>query len=341
MTPPPDLPVLATGQLGISHTKDRTMCKILTMEETAALLKGARKLVLVSHISPDGDTLGSTLALGRALQSLGKEVILNVDDDIPDVFRFLPGIDAYRRFAADEQVPADLLVVMDDSSADRVGNALQVVRTGTVLNIDHHKTNTRFADALYLDDKAAATAEITFDLVRALGVSLDKETATCIYEGLYADTGSFKYSNTTAHTLRTAADLLAYGVDPGYISDSMEVKDRPQIELLGKVLETLTFRKDGRIAYVEIPLSLYDHNVNTDSFVSYPRYIKGVEVALLFKEVEAGLTRVSFRSQTADVAKIALGFQGGGHQKAAGCSIHAPLAEAKKIVLNVVEAALA
>lgn len=88
MTPPPDLPVLATGQLGISHTKDRTMCKILTMEETAALLKGARKLVLVSHISPDGDTLGSTLALGRALQSLGKEVILNVDDDIPDVFRF-------------------------------------------------------------------------------------------------------------------------------------------------------------------------------------------------------------------------------------------------------------
>ena len=317
------------------------MCKILTMEETAALLKKARKLVLVSHISPDGDTIGSTLALGRALQSQGKEVILNVDDDIPDVFQFLPGIGAYRRFAADDQVTADLLIIMDASAADRAGNAMQVVRAGAVLNIDHHKTNTRFADYLYLDDKAAATAEIVCGLVQTLGVPLDKEMATCIYEGLYADTGSFKYSNTTAHTLHTAAELLKYGVDPGYISDNMEVKDRPQIEMLGKVLETLTFCKDGRIAYVEIPLSLYDHNVNTDSFVSFPRYIRGVEIAMLFKEVEPGLTRVSFRSQRVDVAKIALGFQGGGHQKAAGCSIHAPLAEAKKIVLKVVEEALA
>ena len=316
------------------------MCKILNLEEMAGLLKKAQKLVLVSHISPDGDTLGSALALARALRSLGKEVILNVDDDLPDVYRLLPGIDDFRRFDASESVPADLLVIIDASSADRAGNAMQVVKAAGVLNIDHHKTNTRFADYLYLDAAAAATAEIIYSLIQALGVRFDLDMATCVYEGLYTDTGSFKYSNTTSHTMGTAGKLIDMGVDPSFISDNMEVKDRSQIEMLGKVLETMTFLKDGRIAYVEIPLELYDHNVDTDSFISFPRYIRGVEIAVLFKQVEADLTRVSFRSKTADVAKIALGFQGGGHQKAAGCSIHAPLAQAEEIVLKVVEAAL-
>ena len=191
-----------------------------------------------------------------------------------------------------------------------------------------------------MDAAAAATAEIIYSLIQALGVRFDLDMATCVYEGLYTDTGSFKYSNTTSHTMGTAGKLIDMGVDPSFISDNMEVKDRSQIEMLGKVLETMTFLKDGRIAYVEIPLELYDHNVDTDSFISFPRYIRGVEIAVLFKQVEADLTRVSFRSKTADVAKIALGFQGGGHQKAAGCSIHAPLAQAEEIVLKVVEAAL-
>ena len=106
--------------------------------------------------------------------------------------------------------------------------------------------------------------------------------------------------------------------------------------MLRKVLETLTFLKDGKIAYIEIPPELYDHNVETDAFISYPRYVEGVEIALLFKQVEANLTRVSFRSKEIDVAKIALSFGGGGHKKAAGCSIYAPLKEAEKAVLDVV-----
>ena len=107
--------------------------------------------------------------------------------------------------------------------------------------------------------------------------------------------------------------------------------------MLRKVLETLTFLKDGKIAYIEIPPELYDHNVETDTFISYPRYVEGVEIALLFKQVEANLTRVSFRSKEIDVAKIALSFGGGGHKKAAGCSIYAPLKEAEKVVLDVIE----
>ena len=312
------------------------MSKNCSLAETGELLKAAKKLVIVSHVSPDGDTLGSSLALMHALRMLGKEVIMNVDDDISTVYSFLPGIAEYRRFAPEESVDADLLVIVDASSADRAGNALDVVKSPAVLNIDHHKTNTRFADYLYLDSDAAATAEIIYSLLLEMGIKLTRDIATCIYEGIYTDTGSFKYSNTTSRTLKTAAALLNYGVNPSLISDNMELKSRSQVEMLRKVLETLTFLKDGKIAYIEIPLELYDHNVETDTFISYPRYVEGVEIALLFKQVEANLTRVSFRSKEIDVAKVALSFGGGGHKKASGCSIYAPLKEAEKVILEAV-----
>ena len=312
------------------------MSKNCSLAETGELLKAAKKLVIVSHVSPDGDTLGSSLALMHALCMLGKEVIMNVDDDISTVYSFLPGIAEYRRFAPEESVDADLLVIVDASSADRAGNALDVVKSPAVLNIDHHKTNTRFADYLYLDSDAAATAEIIYSLLLEMGIKLTRAIATCIYEGIYTDTGSFKYSNTTSRTLKTAAALLNYGVNPSLISDNMELKSRSQVEMLRKVLETLTFLKDGKIAYIEIPLELYDHNVETDTFISYPRYVEGVEIALLFKQVEANLTRVSFRSKEIDVAKVALSFGGGGHKKASGCSIYAPLKEAEKVILEAV-----
>ena len=312
------------------------MSKNCSLAETGELLKAAKKVVIVSHVSPDGDTLGSSLALMHALRILGKEVIMNVDDDISTVYSFLPGIDDYCRFAPDESVKADLLVIIDASSADRAGNAMDVVKPHAVLNIDHHKTNTRFADYLYLDSDAAATAEIIYSLLLEMGIELTTDIATCIYEGIYTDTGSFKYSNTTSKTMETAAALLKYGVNPSLISDNMELRSRSQVEMLRKVLETLTFLHDGKIAYIEIAPELYDNNVDTDAFISYPRYVEGVEIALLFKQVEDNLTRVSFRSKEIDVAKIALSFGGGGHKKAAGCSIYAPLKEAEKVILKAV-----
>lgn len=312
------------------------MSKICTLAETGELLKKAEKMVIVSHISPDGDTLGSSLALMHALRSLGKEVIMSVDDDIPAVYSFLPGIREYRRFTEGERIDADLLIVIDASSADRAGNAMDVVQASSVLNIDHHKTNTYFADYLYLDSYAAATAEIIYSLLQEMDIAISTDIAVCIYEGLYTDTGSFKYSNTTSKTLKTAADLLQYNVNPSFISDNMEIKSRRQVEMLGEVLKTLTFLHGGKVAYIEIAPELYDHNIDTDTFISYPRYIEGVEIALLFKQTEENLTRVSFRSKETDVSKIAFSFGGGGHQKASGCSIHAPLKEAEKTVLKAI-----
>lgn len=316
------------------------MSKQCTLAETGNLLSQAQKIVLCSHISPDGDTLGSTLALGHLLRNLGKEVILIVDDDIPMSLKFLPGVNQYLRCQEDQQLKTDLLVIMDSSSADRAGNVLTVVKASHVLNIDHHKTNTRFAEYLYVDANAAATAEIVYTLAKFMQWEFNRDIAYCIFTGLYTDTGSFKYSNTSATTLRAAADLLGYGVDPSFISDNLELKTRATVTMLSKVLNTLTFEHDGAIAYLEISNQLYDKEVDTESFISFPRYIEGVEVALLFKEVEPGFTRVSMRAKNIDVAKIAFSFGGGGHQKAAGCGLKADLTSTKAQILAAVHAAL-
>ena len=316
------------------------MSKNCTLEEIAALLLAQDKLVLCPHVSPDGDALGSTLALKMALEKAGKKVAVMVDDDVPKAFGFLPQIDCFVKPSDDEVVEADLLVVLDASSLDRIGKIAQSVKAKAVANIDHHISNTQFADYLYLNTEAAATAEILCNLVEKLGITPDKDLATCLYTGIYTDCGSFRYANTTPGTMRAAAKLLEYGARPNEISDALGTNTRANIEMLGKVLQTLAFYNDGKISTLEINSDLYDKDVNTDNFISFARYIEGVDVAVLFKAVEPAVTRVSMRSQDTDVAAIALSFGGGGHVRAAGCTVELPLEQAKAKVLEAIGKAL-
>ena len=316
------------------------MSKNCTLEEIAALLLAQDKLVLCPHVSPDGDALGSTLALKMALEKAGKKVALMVDDDVPKAFGFLPQIDCFVKPADGEVLEADLLVVLDASSLDRIGKVAQAVKAKAVANIDHHISNTQFADYLYLNTEAAATAEILCNLVEKLGITPDKDLATCLYTGIYTDCGSFRYANTTPGTMRAAAKLLEYGARPNEISDALGTNTRANIEMLGKVLQTLAFYNDGKISTLEINSDLYDKDVNTDNFISFARYIEGVDVAVLFKAVEPAVTRVSMRSQDTDVAAIALSFGGGGHVRAAGCTVELPLEQAKAKVLEAIGKAL-
>lgn len=316
------------------------MSKNCTLEEIAALLLAQDKLVLCPHVSPDGDALGSTLALKMALEKAGKKVTVMVDDDVPKAFGFLPQIDCFVKPDDGEVVEADLLVVLDASSLDRIGKVAQAVKAKAVANIDHHISNTQFADYLYLNTEAAATAEILCNLVEKLGITPDKDLATCLYTGIYTDCGSFRYANTTPGTMRAAAKLLEYGARPNEISDALGTNTRANIEMLGKVLQTLAFYNDGKISTLEINSDLYDKDVNTDNFISFARYIEGVDVAVLFKAVEPAVTRVSMRSQDTDVAAIALSFGGGGHIRAAGCTVELPLEQAKSKVLEAIGKAL-
>ena len=202
-----------------------------------------------------------------------------------------------------------------------------------LLNIDHHISNTRFADFLYLDDKAAATGEIMCGLFQEMQWPMNKDIAECFYIAISTDCGSFRYANTTPKTMRAGAWLLEQGVNPNEISDKLDMRSRLTMEMLAKVLPSLTFEADGKIAYLTITNDLYNKDANTDSFVNYPRYIEGVEVAIMFKAVEPQVTRVSMRSSKVDVAQVALSFGGGGHVRAAGCTIYAPVEEAREQLL--------
>ena len=316
------------------------MSKKINLLETGNMLLAAQKIVLCCHVSPDGDTLGSALGLARFLEQKGKEVIVFVDDDINKSLSFIPGIEKVRRPEAGVIVEADLFVVVDASSFDRVGICNEVVKAPVLLNIDHHISNTEFADYLYLDAEAAAAGEIMCDLFEAMGWEYDEAIAVDFYTAITTDCGSFRYSNTTSKTMQRAAKLLDYGVKPNEISDMLDVRSRKTTELLAKVLPTLTFDYEGKVAHITITNDLYDKEAQTDSFVSYPRYIEGVEVAIMFKAVEPEVTRVSMRSSSVDVASVALSFGGGGHLRAAGCTIYAPVEEAKAQLLAVVGKAL-
>ena len=309
------------------------MSKELSLQETGALLLAAEKIVLCTHVSPDGDTLGSTLGLARFLLQQGKQVTVFCDDKINDSLGFIPGMELVQRPVAGTKLAADMLVVIDASSFDRIGIVADVVEYKELLNIDHHISNDRFAEYLYLDPKAAAVGEVMVDLFQAMGWSMDKETATCFFTAINTDCGSFRFANTTPKTMRKAADLLECGVEPNFISESLEVRSRKTVELLGKVLPSLTFEAEGRIAYLTITNDLYDADANTDSFVSYPRSIEGVDVAIMFKAVEPAVTRVSMRSSKVDVSQVAVHFGGGGHIRAAGCTIYAPVEEAREQLL--------
>ena len=312
------------------------MSKKINLLETGNMLLAAQKIVLCCHVSPDGDTLGSALGLARLLEQKGKKVTVFVDDDINKSLSFIPGIDKVQRPEAGVIVEADLFVVVDASSFDRVGICNEVVKAPVLLNIDHHISNTEFADYLYLDAEAAAAGEIMCDLFEAMGWEYDEAIAVDFYTAITTDCGSFRYSNTTSKTMQRAAKLLDYGVKPNEISDMLDIRSRKTTELLAKVLPSLTFDYEGKVAHITITNDLYDKETQTDSFVSYPRYTEGVEVAVMFKAVEPEVTRVSMRSSNVDVASVALSFGGGGHLRAAGCTIYAPVEEAKAQLLAAI-----
>lgn len=216
------------------------MSKEISCQETWELLKTKEKIIIASHIGPDGDTTGSALALAEALRQTGKKVTVMVDDKVGSNLAFLPGVDTYVRPQKGTQYEADLLVVVDASSIDRIGLLQECVKA-PILNIDHHISNTKYADYLWLNAKAAAVGQMMYELVGIMPVTMTLSMATCIYVAIVTDCGYFKYSNTTPDCMRVAADLVEFGVEPNAISDCVEMKARNVIELLPKVLATMEF----------------------------------------------------------------------------------------------------
>lgn len=302
------------------------------LEDVAVLLNKYTNFVITAHVNPDGDAIGSVLALYHGLIGIGKKVTCLIDDDLPDNFRFLTGHEKIER-PTKEILGADLLIVLDASDFERVGHVRNVV-DAPVLNIDHHVSNNNFADFLYLDSQRAATGEIIFQLFNLMKIKFDKAIATSLYMAIATDCGFFRYANTTVFTMQYAAELMGYGAKPNLISEELEKKPLATIKALSKVLDSLEVFNKGRISCLCITPETVASCGSTEGFIDFARIVDGVELAILIKYVDDACCRVSMRSKSIDVSAIAVAFGGGGHKRAAGCTIYQSIAETKQLIIT-------
>lgn len=313
-------------------TNDKDLNKIVEA------LKTAEDIALITHVSPDPDTLGSAFALKRALEKLNKQVTVYADEAYPEHLSFV--YDEYLVYSS--PVSHALCMSVDCGDLGRIGDRAALLREAKIsANIDHHPTNTEFADLNYILPTAAATAEIAERIISLLGVEMDLEIATRLYTALTGDTGSFRYSNTTPATMHLAAKLLDYGVDNWFINKTIfEDMSLEILKLRGALTSEMRVLADGKVCAVvltdEMCKSYGVKSEDVDNIVNIPRSVTGCEIAASFKEAGEKV-KISLRSSSyADVSAIALKFGGGGHKRAAGFVLDCGIEEA---VLKVLDAA--
>ena len=311
---------------------------LITLKAAAEKIKAANKILITAHVQPDGDAIGSTLATMQILRAMGKDAQIFIDDEVRKNLQFLPRFEEIRRPTDGEKFDADLLLILD-TSPDRI-NKVRDLTDAPILNIDHHVTNKNDSGDLYLDSDAAATCEIIFKLAGELGAEITPEIATCLYTGLATDTGFFKFSNTRAETFKIASELVSCGVVPNLVSEELEKRSVSEIFGIRTALNSLKFFCGGKVAGMFLTLEEMKQIDSTEAFIGMIRVIEGVEVAFVISEREEKVCRVSMRSKGVDVSKIANELGGGGHVRAAGCTIYEKLDDAEKILLEAIDKAI-
>ena len=300
--------------------------------------------LITTHENPDGDAVGSTLALAGYLRGLGKEVTLYYRDPLPELYTFLPLADSVQ-----SAIPAghyDICFVLDVGELARAGKELADFRgIGKFINIDHHLHCDRFGAINLIDSEACATGALIYRIIKAAGHEINYSIALCIYTAVITDTGSFRYSNANPEAFAIAGEMVATGVNAWHVAEKLyEHQPRERLALLALALATLEVSARGDYAAVTVTLEMFEKSGAspelTDGFVNYPRSIRGVEVALFFREIEPELFKVGFRSKgTVDVSALATAFGGGGHHNAAGCTMPGTFAEVREKVFSHLEIA--
>jgi phosphoesterase RecJ-like protein len=307
-----------------------------------ALREGGRFAVL-SHVRPDGDALGSQLALGLSLKRLGKDVRIWNEEGMLEKYSFLPSANLLTKPPADPE-DVDVAIALDTAIQNRLGTALPAVRSAKVwINIDHHPSNPGYGDLVYINPKAPATGQILFELIRSEKLPIDAAIAENLYVAISTDTGSFQYPNTTARTFEMAAELVRAGVDVGRVSQlTYENYPRRRAELLRDLLGTMRFEANDRVASFSLSLATAKKlgvlPEDNEGLIDHLRAIHGVIVAVFFEELADGKVRVSMRSkrEKVNVCAICEKFGGGGHVLAAGARLPGTLAEVEKKILEEV-----
>jgi phosphoesterase RecJ-like protein len=309
-------------------------------------VKIARRILITSHLDPDGDSIGSQLALRGWLKDSGKEVRIIDQGKTPSKYLFLDEEKAVEDFDSAKTVnwDADLIFVLECPNLERVGEIKKLLKEGTkVINIDHHPDNSLFGDISYVNTQACALGEIIYEFLTYAGYRLNKSTAAQLYTAILTDTGRFRFSNTTPRALRIGAELIVLGADPREINNQIYYNNSDSaLKLLGFLLLNLETSADGKISYMIIDQQTLSRlNVSkedTEGFVDYSLFLKGAEVGVLFTQKNDSKIKVSFRSQNSfDVSALARTFGGGGHRNAAGCTVNRDLNATKELILKKVE----
>ena len=306
------------------------------MREMARWLLERDDFAVCGHISPDGDSFGSAIALTLALLSLGKRAFAASSERIPHMYEFLPWRETVF-LAGEEPFAPRNIVHVDTASPDRVGVRFSGEETMGKALIDHHDTNPGFDEIRYIDGKASSTGELIAMLLDELGVPITAEIAVCLYTAISTDTGNFQFSNTTPAAMRTVARLVECGLDISAASASLfRTRTLARTRLLGEALHAMRLSDDGRVAVTLVTREMMARceagHPDTESIVNYLNEIEGVEAAAMLEERE-GAVKISLRSAgRADVSKVAQELGGGGHRFAAGATVFATPEEALRVV---------
>jgi phosphoesterase RecJ-like protein len=299
-------------------------------------LRSARKALLTSHRNPDGDAIGSELALAELATALGVETVIVNRDPAPNTLAELPGIDTVQ---VAEELPEnfprefDLVVTVECPDLDRAG--FEGLDRLPILNIDHHLANPAYGEVNYLDEEAPAVGEMVWQMFSIAGVNPSVDAATNSYVALVTDTGDFRYSNVRPRAFHAAAEMVSAGADPPTISEWVhDGRTVASVRLLGEALKTLRFRCGGRLASLAVDEGAFERagadGTDTEEIINVPRAIAGVDAVVFCKQWEPGLVKVSLRSRgDVDVRSVAASFGGGGHTNAAGCALDGDLQTAR------------
>jgi phosphoesterase RecJ-like protein len=301
--------------------------------------------LITTHENPDGDAVGSSLALACYIRRLGKDVTVYFCDPLPANYAFLPLADSVVYTIPDRDF--DVCFVLDAGEMRRAGDSFCAFRRiGKLINIDHHPYGEQFGDINLVDPKASATGAIIYRIIKAAHNTIDTDTGLCIYTAVVTDTGSFRYSNADSEAFRISGEIVDMGINPWHVAEKLyESQPRERLQLLALVLSTLSISDKGDFASVTVTLDMYRKSGAspdlTDGFVNYPRSIHGVEVAILFREVKTGVYKVGFRSKgKVNVSELAIALGGGGHHNAAGCTVYGGIEEVKQTVYTHLEQVL-
>ena len=314
------------------------------VQQITEAIRARQRFVLSSHARPDGDSIGSQLAMAAALRALGKHVTVVNSDAAPGPLMGFPGVPDIV-IAPRVECAFDAAIIMECSSLDRTG--VSGLERSFVINIDHHQGNTAYGALNWFDASAAACAEMAYDLILALGVAVTPAIATHVYVGILTDTGSFHYSAISARTFDICRALVEAGADPPRVARAVfDSNTLGRLRLFGAVLSAIELELDGRVAMMRVDEAMttsaggtYE---DTEGLINLPLTVKEIRASVFFKELSAGLYRVSLRSKgSIDVAAVARQFGGGGHKNAAGCSISGDYEAARASLLTAIAPAIA